>query len=333
MSSWPDSGLKREVGAQLDVYVYAPTTLEFQIAVAPQPGAQVTESLSFMLNGSEIQATELVGDHGNLYRIGGDEFVALIDQDRPAPAGLVERIRQATFDHGESFDIQASMGVADFPGEGETVEAVIALADERMYARKAITRTSARNQVHEALVRSIREREPELADHTDRVTRLSVAVARRFLSDSDQLDVIWRAAQLHDVGKVAIPDSILRKPGPLDEEELRLMNQHTLIGERIINASPALAPVGRLVRHSHEHWDGSGYPDRLSGADIPLGSRIILACDALDAMTGERPYCESVPLAEAVAELERCSGTQFDPDVVAAVIAESGTPVAAPTAN
>ena len=111
------------------------------------------------------------------------------------------------------------------------------------------------------------------------------------------------------------------------------MDQHTLIGERIINASPALAPVGRLVRHSHEHWDGSGYPDHLSGTDIPLGSRIILACDALDAMTGERPYCEPMPVADAFAELERCSGTQFDPDVVAAVIAESGSPVPAPSAN
>ena len=275
----------------------------------------------------------VVGEHGSLYRIGGDEFVALIDQERPASDGLVERIRQATCDRGESFDIQASMGVADFPGEGETVEAAIALADERLYAMKAISRTSARNQVHEALVRSIREREPELAEHTDRVTRLSVAVARRFISDSDQLDVIWRAAQLHDVGKVAIPDSILQKPGPLDEEEVRLMNQHTLIGERIINASPALAPVGRLVRSSHEHWDGSGYPDQLSGTDIPLGSRIILACDALDAMTGERTYCEAIPVEAAFTELERCSGTQFDPDVVAAVIAESGTPVPSPTAN
>lgn len=274
-----------------------------------------------------------VGDHGNLYRIGGDEFVALLDQDLPASAALVEGIHQATRDRGESFEIQASMGTAAFPREGETIEAVMALADERMYAKKAITRTSARNQVHEALVRSIREREPELADHTDRVTNLSMAVARGFISDSDKLDVIWRAAQLHDVGKVAIPDSILQKPGPLDEEEVRLMRQHTLIGERIINASPALAPVGKLVRHSHEHWDGSGYPDQLSDTDIPLGSRIILVCDALDAMTGERPYCESIPMAEAFAELERCSGRQFDPEVVAAVIAESGASVPAPTAN
>ena len=196
----------------------------------------------------------------------------------------------------------------------------MALADERMYLAKSITRTSARNQVHEALVRSLREREPELADHTDGVRSLAVSVARHFLEFPEDVDVIERAGQLHDVGKVAIPDAILFKPGPLDAQEKEMMRQHTVIGERIINASPALAPVGKLVRHSHEHWDGTGYPDGLAGDDIPLGSRIILACDAFDTMVSDRPYQVAKTDSEAIAELKRCSGLQFDPAVIEVLI-------------
>jgi two-component system cell cycle response regulator len=273
-----------------------------------------------LLHRMATRMTDAARGNGNIYRIGGDEFVAVLWGPRAKHGPVIERISAAMTESGAGFEIRASRGVAEYPEERPDLAAAIALADERMYAAKAGTRTSARNQVHEALVRSIREREPDLAEHTGRVGELTLEVARRFIDDPGDLDVIERAAQLHDVGKIAIPDAILLKPGPLNDEERSLMQQHTLIGERIIAASPALAPAGRLVRHSHEHWDGSGYPDGLSGEDIPLGARIILACDALEAMTSRRPYSEPISEAEAIQELRRHAGHQFDALVVEALI-------------
>jgi response regulator RpfG family c-di-GMP phosphodiesterase len=137
----------------------------------------------------------------------------------------------------------------------------------------------------------------------------------------DQVEQIRHAAELHDVGKVAIPDDIIHNPGPLDEVEWEFMRRHTLIGERIVAAAPALQHVASLVRSSHERWDGDGYPDRLAGHDIPLGSRIVAVADAFDAMTAHRSYSTPRTTEAALAELRRCSGAQFDPMVVEAFIA------------
>ena len=132
----------------------------------------------------------------------------------------------------------------------------------------------------------------------------------------EQLDEIRSAAELHDVGKVAIPDEIINKPGPLDPVEVGFIRQHTIVGERILAAAPALASVARIVRSSHENWDGSGYPDALEGESIPVGSRIIAVCDAFEAMVADRPYAAPKTTDEALDELVRCAGTQFDPAVV-----------------
>ena len=127
-------------------------------------------------------------------------------------------------------------------------------------------------------------------------------------------------AELHDIGKAAIPDAILSKPGPLDEGEWAFMRRHTLIGERIVASAHALASVAKLVRSSHERWDGGGYPDGLVGEASPLGARIIFVCDAFDAMLADRPYSAPLAFEPALAELDRCAGTQFDPQVVAAFV-------------
>jgi HD-GYP domain-containing protein (c-di-GMP phosphodiesterase class II) len=168
-------------------------------------------------------------------------------------------------------------------------------------------------------------------DHARDVARLAAAVGHRLGLEGGEAADLVQAAELHDVGKVAIPDSILQKPGPLAPDEQQFMRRHTLIGENILSAASALAGVGRLVRSSHERYDGTGYPDRLAREEIPLASRIIFVCDAYDAMTTDRPYRKAMNKEDAVAELRRCASTQFDPAVVDAFIAELGA-VGAPVA-
>jgi HD-GYP domain-containing protein (c-di-GMP phosphodiesterase class II) len=145
-------------------------------------------------------------------------------------------------------------------------------------------------------------------------------VARNLGLRDAEVDRIRSAALLHDIGKVAIPDEILHKPGPLTDEEWVLMREHPVIGERILNVLPGMSAVARIVRHDHERWDGLGYPDGLSGEAIPLGSRIIIAADTYHAITSDRPYREARSHSEAIEELTRCAGTQFDPTVTAALV-------------
>jgi len=202
------------------------------------------------------------------------------------------------------------------PEEADSPTLALQLADRRMYARKGGRRMSAGRQSRDVLLRTLSERRPDLQVRLRDVGALALAVGRELHMGPEALDEVARAAELHDVGKIAVPDAILDKPGPLDPVEWSFMRRHPLIGERILLAAPALRPVARLVRSSHERWDGGGYPDGIRGDEIPLGARVVAVCDAFDAMTTERPYRELLPEAEAIQELRRCAGTQFDPMVV-----------------
>jgi two-component system cell cycle response regulator len=174
------------------------------------------------------------------------------------------------------------------------------------------------------------ERHPDVGDHSNGVADLAEAVARHMDCSEEQAREVRVGADLHDIGKAAIPDAILSKPGPLDDGEWAFMRRHTLIGERIVASADALTNVAKLVRSSHERWDGSGYPDGLVGDAIPLGARIIFVCDAFDAMLANRPYSAGLGFEPALAELERCAGSQFDPRVVAAFVAVSRARAASP---
>jgi len=145
--------------------------------------------------------------------------------------------------------------------------------------------------------------------------------------DSRQRRSVEFAALLHDVGKISVPKEIINKPGPLDDDEWKVMHRHTIEGEAMLRrVGGVLAEVGRIVRSSHEHYDGSGYPDGLAGAKIPIEARIVTCCDAFSAMTTTRPYRKAMPLTDAVAELRAGGGTQFDPDVANALIAIADGP-------
>jgi two-component system, cell cycle response regulator len=265
---------------------------------------------------------------GSAYRLGGDEFCTLLKLDDARLGDEVERAVAALNEHGEGFQVASSHGTVVMPAEAHDSDRALQLADQRLYAQKGVRRRQATTrQLRDVLLQMVSERTPELRDHVDDVATLALGVGRRLGLRTHELHELVRAAELHDIGKMAIPDAILEKPGPLDPSEWEFMRQHTVVGERMLHAAPALGGVAQLVRSSHERVDGGGYPDGLRGEEIPLGARIVAVCDAFNAMTSDRPYRTAKSVEEALAELERCSGTQFDPDAVAAFraeLAESG---------
>jgi diguanylate cyclase (GGDEF)-like protein len=275
-------------------------------------------------------APELAAVGGAAYRLGGDEFCLLVEGALADDDALVQRAVEALSARGPKFAITASHGLVVLPDDAQDATEALRVADERMYARKRRRRGSSRSQARDLLVSVMAEREPGLDAHNHEVAALAAAVGRRIELDAESFDVLIRAAELHDVGKVAVPDQILSKPGSLDEAEWAIMRQHTVAGERILGVSESMRPVARVVRASHERWDGSGYPDGLVGDEIPLEARIVCACDAYDAMRRVRPYSGARTHDDAVAELRRCAGTQFDPrvvDVLAEVALSAVVPV------
>jgi diguanylate cyclase (GGDEF)-like protein len=268
-----------------------------------------------------------VGDAGSAYRMGGDEFCVIVPADGHEAA--LERSAAALRERGDTFEIGCSFGAALLPDEAGTVSAALHLADVRMYERKTSGRPSASRQSTDVLLQLLRERRLDLHDHAGGVARLAELTAAALGLCDREVRHTRLAAELHDVGKAAIPDAILDKPGALDAGEWDFIRRHTLVGERIVRAAPALAHVADLVRSSHERFDGTGYPDGLAGDRIPLGSRVVAVCDAYDAMTSTRVYRSSVAPVEALAELRRCAGTQFDPVVVDAfcAVVEQAAPV------
>jgi diguanylate cyclase (GGDEF)-like protein len=254
------------------------------------------------------------------YRMGGDEFCLLAQVGVEAGERLVHASVGALSDAGDGWQVGCSWGLAWVPSEATSGSGALRIADERMYAQKT-SRVSASHQATAALVQVLTERDEDLSTHTSHVADLSEVTARRLGLPDPEVARIRLAAQLHDIGKTAIPESILARPGPLNEDEWAFMRRQTLIGERIITAAPSLAHTAPLVRSSHERIDGDGYPDGLKGTDIPLGSRIIAVCDAYDAMIAPRPYRQAKQIPDAINELRRCAGTQFDPEVVDAVCA------------
>jgi len=275
-----------------------------------------------------------VAPGGTAYRVGGDEFCVVLPATVDNADAIIAAARAALIEHGDGWSIAASCGVSIVPDESADPWAALRLADSRMYACKHGRRHGAID-ARDVLMQTLQEREPSLYAHVNGVKELAARIGPRLGLAGAQLEELLLAAELHDIGKVAIPDAILGKPGPLDAGEWEYVRQHTIVGERILAESPALLPVARLVRSSHERWDGCGYPDRLAGAEIPLGARVLTLCDAFDAMLSDRPYRRALSLDVCLAELRRCSGTQFDPAVVAALEADAAAaapPAVAPAA-
>jgi diguanylate cyclase (GGDEF)-like protein len=285
---------------------------------------------------------------GEAFRLGGDEFAVLLPRqdERQATAvarSIVERV--AYLDIEGVGPVTVSAGVAMYPTHGTGRDELIRLADSalywakkdgknrvRAYAAESILRANleqltdtpdraARYRAAESLAKAVDERDAYTGSHSQRVGDYSARIARRLGADEPGVELTRLAGNLHDLGKLAIPEEILRKPSSLSEAERLMLERHPQIGFRMLE-SLGVDPVAEWVLHHHERWDGAGYPNRLAGDKIPLGARIIFVADAYDAMTSERAYRQALPQHDALAELERCAGTQFDPAVVKALTEE-----------
>ena len=281
------------------------------------------------------------------FRYGGEEFVVLSDVGEDEAAELAESIRaDIARQNGPLPAVTVSCGVAALE---EPVQSWIALdrADTALHRAKRggrnrvvvagredlspdgylaedLEHETARRAAMALAVAALEARDTDTAHHSDDVVTLCDAVGRRLDLDDRTLEHLRAGAQLHDVGKVAIPSSILNKPTALTDDEWNVIREHTVMGERILRAVPEMAEVATIVRHSHEHWDGSGYPDGLAGDHIPLASRVILCADAFHAIRSDRPYRRGRDASKAIAEIEACAGTQFDPAVVDAFLDVAG---------
>ncbi len=265
-------------------------------------------------------AAKLIDETGDCaYRLGGDEFCVLRPLESDANVeGILARLAGCLTEVGEGFAVHCSFGAVFLPSETRSAQSALQLGDQRLYAEKR-TRATLRGRPYELLLQALREREPELYAHTTEVASLAVDTARELELDEATVARVEQAGLMHDIGKIAIPDAILAKPGPITDQEWVLIRQHTVIGERILSAAPALAHIAAIIRSTHERWDGTGYPDGLPGEAIPIEARIISACDALSAMTQDRQYGPPRTRAAALAEVVRCAGTQFDSAVAHAL--------------
>jgi two-component system cell cycle response regulator len=268
-----------------------------------------------------VQLQGAVAGEALAYRMGGDEFCVLAqwDADR-APDELIELTRGALVSDGEGFRIGASCGYARIPAEGLEASEALRVADRRLYAEKNSGRISALAQSKSVLLRAVGEWDAALSARGQAVAALAAATARELDLDDETIERVAAAGELHDIGKIAIPRPLLTKAGALDADEWEFLRRHTLIGERIVSGAPALVGVAKLIRSSHERWDGRGYPDALAADEIPLGAQIVFISDAFAAMTSERPYAPALSEHAARDELRRGRGGQFSPVVVDAFL-------------
>ncbi|HEV3129090.1 MAG TPA: SpoIIE family protein phosphatase [Solirubrobacteraceae bacterium] len=262
--------------------------------------------------------TDAVGARGAVYRVRGGEFAVLVD----GPAHIADEVlvagEAALAEVGDGFVIWCSHGLAALPTEATSYSEAMKLADRRAQSHRSSPRrtpeaVTAGHDIPDDPFQILRFSRPRYD-----VAGLATSAGRRLALTGEVLEHLEVGAQLRDVGNMAIPAAVLARSGQLADAEWRFVRLHTLVGERLLAANFGMEEVGKLVRSSHERWDGDGYPDGLSGTDIPLGSRVIFVCSAFQDMTSDRAYREALSAPAAMKELEAGAGTQFDPQVVAA---------------
>lgn len=272
-------------------------------------------------------------------RWGGEEFVAILPERNAEEAlHLAEEVRASVAAHifsvGGGIYLTCSIGVANYPTHAQEQEGLISAADQAMYGAKCFGRNQVR-AANDPAVQALRTagqseggreeatlvevRDTATGHHTHQVADLVLQLALAMGVPVSEAQMIALAGRLHDVGKVSIPDAVLQKPSRLSAEEWGLVRTHPVVGAEVVGHIPALRPLVPVIRAHHERWDGQGYPDHLEGEAIPFGARLLTAVDAYLAMTVDRPYQQARASSVALTELRRCAGSQFDPQVVAAL--------------
>lgn len=257
-----------------------------------------------------------------LARYGGDEFsIIMPNTDSETAYSLSKKIKMLYAQHvrnksNEAFNVSISLGYATKVSPDEDINQIIRTAEDFMYKHKLLELTSFHSDIVSSIKATMFERSHETQQHADRLAELSQEIGMEMNLSQDQLDDLELLASLHDIGKVGIDDRILNKPSKLDDKEWLEMKKHSEIGYRIAMASPELVPIAEYILYHHERWDGKGYPSGLEKDNIPLPSRILSVVDAYDAMTQDRVYRKAMSVEEAIEELKRNAGTQFDPTIV-----------------
>ena len=269
-----------------------------------------------------VQAAAPLG--GTAYRVEESRLALLVPSGESKPGEIVLAATASLHDEGRDLLIGRSYGEVAIPDEASDPAIAMQIAGQRLTSHNQSQHRSARRQAHAVLMAALAARRPELREHLRVVTYRAISLSRRLGLSREEIDDIALAAELQDVGLLAVPESVLEKETPLTESEALMIRNRPVAGEEIINAAPGLAPVAALVRSSAERFDGSGFPDGSAGEAIPFGSRIIAVAVAFAAMTAPRPYRGAGSVGDALEELRRCAGTQFDPRVVEALAAELG---------